>query len=180
MSNITAQHGVFLNVLNAGVVIIGNSGVGKSELALGLIDRGHKFIADDIIEIRMENSRLIGSCPALLQDFLEVRGIGVLNIAKLFSSAVIQKEHPIDIAVEFKNYELEGLRDIDRIHGEHGIVEWLGIPIPKVTIPIAPGRSLPILLEAAVRNQQLKNFGYDATADFLYRQQEKIRNQSCD
>lgn len=178
MPETTTQHGVLVNVLNTGVVILGESSVGKSELALGLIDRGHKFIADDIIEIRREDDRLMGSCPPILQDFLEIRGIGILNVAKLFSSAVIQKESEIDLTVEFKNYDDQSLPGIDRIHGEHSEVDWLGIKIPKVTIPIAPGRNLAILLEAAVRNQQLKNFGYDATTAFLQRQKEKMQENS--
>ena len=166
-------HGVFMSVLNVGVLLTGNSGVGKSELALSLINCGHQLIADDaVIFSCTAPNTLIGTCPALLQDFLEVRGLGIINIRAMFGSGAIKSSKQLQLMVKtviMGGKELLAVNRLEGIHTQHTI---LGVDIPEVTIPVAPGRSLTVLVEGAVRNQILKLNGYDASEEFIQRQQQ--------
>lgn len=167
-------HGVFMEVFDVGVLLVGASGAGKSELALELIDRGHRLIADDCPTFsRLTPDFLTGTCPALLQDFLEVRGIGILNIRAMFGNTAIKDRKHLNLIVQIVDLREEKslFNNIDRMQGLYNTREILNLSIPEVTLPAAPGRSLAILVEAAVRNQILRFHGYDASA--LFRQQHK-------
>jgi HPr kinase/phosphorylase len=161
------QHGVFMKIDSYGVLIVGRSGIGKSELALSLIDQGHAFIADDIVEIRVnEMQQLIGSCPQALRDFLEVRGLGIINVSRLYGGDVLMSEHPLNMVIHLKEFTRTELNEIDRYHGMHSEVEFLTIKIPEVTIPVGLSHNLVVLVETAVRMQQLRQQGYLANEEF--------------
>lgn len=154
-----------------GILITGDSGIGKSEVALSLVKQGHKLIADDIVELsRNDNDELVGRCPPPLQDFLEVRGLGLLDIRRLFSDDSIAARKPLELIVRIHILDAEELRKIDRIHGLYTTQTILGVDVPEVTIPVVTGRNLAILIEAAVKNQRLRKSGYDPVKVFLDRQ----------
>lgn len=170
--NIT-KHGVFMDVLGIGVLLTGASGMGKSELALGLINRGHRLVADDAVLLQHEKDDVImGTCPAILQDFLEVRGLGILNIRVMFGDTAIKEKKRLQLLIKIVNLTNENLINLDRLHGEHHLQNILGVEIPEVTIPVAPGRNLAVLVECAVRNQVLKMTGYSASQEFIDRQNQ--------
>jgi len=163
-------HGVYMEVLGLGAFLTGKSGIGKSELALGLIDRGHHLIADDAIEFSKDaNGHLIGTCPSLLQDFLEIRGIGILNIRAMFGETAIRRSKRLQLIVKLEHFTEEGLHTIDRLHGMHTSQEILGVTIPEVTIPVTFSRNLAVLVETAVRNELLQQQGYLAHEEFKQR-----------
>jgi HPr kinase/phosphorylase len=162
----TTLHGVFIDVLGLGVLLNGRSGIGKSELALGLLDRGHNLVADDSVIFAKRQDKLFGSCPEVLQDFLEVRGLGILNIRAMFGDDAITNEKCLQLIINIIQVNQNDLYLIDRLHGMHGEKKVIGINIPEVSIPVAPGRSLAILVESAVKNHLLKLDGYNASQDF--------------
>lgn len=174
------RHGVFMDVLGVGVLLTGKSGVGKSELALGLINCGHRLVADDaVIFSKLSQETLIGSCPRVLQDFLEVRGLGIINIRAMFGDNAIKESKRLQLIVKVVAMEHEELQNVDRLEGIHDFKTILDIRIPEVTIPVAPGRNLAVLVEGAVRNQILKLTGYEASKEFIQRQLHTIEdNQS--
>jgi len=171
------MHGVFLDVLGMGVMITGDSGVGKSELALELISRGSGLIADDVIELyRIAPETLEGRCPVLLCDFLEVRGLGVLNIRTIFGEAALRPRKNMKLIVHLeKPAGSETTQYVDRLPLKPGIHEILGVSISKVTIPVAAGRNLAVLVEAAVRNHVLQLRGIDSTREFVERQAHHMK-----
>ena len=171
----TTMHGVFLDVLGMGVMITGDSGVGKSELALELISRGSGLIADDVIELyRIAPETLEGRCPALLRDFLEVRGLGVLNIRTIFGEAALRPRKNIKLIVHLEKPAGSETQYVDRLPLKPGFHEILGVNISKVTIPVAAGRNLAVLVEAAVRNHVLQLRGIDSTREFIERQAQEM------
>jgi len=173
----TTIHGVFMEVLGMGVLITGDAAAGKSELALELLSRGNRLVADDAPEFtRIAPDIVNGNCPALLREFLEVRGLGVLNIRQMFGDSAIKRSKYLRLIVQLKRMNQQELAELDRLSGCNATREVLGVPIPEVTVPVAPGRNLAILVEAAVRNHMLKLQGYDASAAFIERQQQAIRN----
>lgn len=171
------MHGVFMEVMGIGVLLTGPSGIGKSELALELISRGHRLIADDAPEFRRSApDRIRGRSPALLKDFLEVRGLGILNIREMFGDASIVETKRLRLIVHIDNITDESLWEIDRIGGSQRKKTILDVDIPEVQIPVAPGRNVAVIIEAAVRNHVLYLNGYNAANDFISRQQ-KIMNK---
>lgn len=173
--NSITMHGVFMDVLGVGVLLVGSSGIGKSEIALNLINRGHRLVADDAVLFKINNNdAVIGTCPELLQDFLEVRGLGILNIRVMFGDTAIRENKRLQLVVRLVAVDHLELQEIDRLYGIYRTQEILGIDIPEVSIPVAPGRNLSIIVEGAVRNQVLKNTGYDASQDFINRQHQII------
>lgn len=172
-------HGVFVDVLGLGVLLTGYSGIGKSELGLSLIDRGHRLIADDcVIFMKNTQNEIIGSCPPMLQDFLEVRGLGILNIRAMFGDDAIREHKRLQLIVNIVRIPDEELQLIDRLHGMHRNYQMFDCSIPEVSVPVAPGRNLSILVESAVRNQILKKNGYEATEEFMQRQDVALLSQN--
>jgi HPr kinase/phosphorylase len=169
----TTLHGVFLDVLELGVLITGASAIGKSELALELISRGNGLVADDIVELsRISPDTVEGRCPDVLRDFLEVRGIGVLNIRTIFGETAIRPRKLLRLIVHLEDHSNETFSELDRLKVDATFQEVLGVPVRRVTIPVAAGRNLAVLVEAAVRNFVLNQRGIDSTKEFIERQQQ--------
>ncbi|MBK1706762.1 HPr(Ser) kinase/phosphatase [Halochromatium glycolicum] len=171
----TTLHGVFLEVLGMGVLLVGDPGIGKSELALEMVVRGHRLIADDAPEVaRIGPETLQGSCPPLLRDFLEVRGLGVLNVRAMFGEGAVQQREQLNLIVNMRSFDGAALAHMDRLRGSLSTRTILGVVVPEITLPVAPGRNLAVLLETAVRNQILRVRGYDAGDDLIDRQARSI------
>jgi HPr kinase/phosphorylase len=172
-------HGVFMEVLGTGVLITGKSSVGKSELALALIARGHRLIADDAPEFtRIGPDILDGRSPSMLKDFMEVRGIGVLNIRDMYGDNALKLNKYLRLIVHLKRLMADEHAQLDRLQGERTTRTILGIEIPQILIPVAPGRNIEVLVEAAVRNHILRISGNDACEKFIELQQDAINNQA--
>jgi HPr kinase/phosphorylase len=173
LADTVSLHGVFMDVLGMGVLITGDSGVGKSELALELISRGHGLVADDVVEMaRIAPTTIEGSCPGMLRDFLEVRGLGLLNIRTIFGETASRRKMKLKIIVHLQKTMLGA--EAPRLPLDAQRQEVLGIPIRKIVIPVAAGRNLAVLLEAAVRNTILQLRGIDSMQDFIDRQQRMM------
>ena len=178
LGEVTNLHGVFLDVLEIGVLITGDSSIGKSELALELISRGHGLVADDVVELQQMGPETIqGRCPPLLRDFLEVRGLGVLNIKSIFGETAIRPRKVLRLMVHLE-MPVRGAPPRDRLATRSGTQDILGVEIPTVTLDVAPGRNLAVLVEAAVRNHILITRGIDSTREFIARQEAQIRAES--
>jgi len=174
----TTIHGVFLDVLGVGVLITGDSGVGKSELALELISRGGGLIADDVVELyRLGPESLEGRCPPLLSDYLEVRGLGVLNIRTIFGEAALRPRKNVKLIVHLERPSGSDLTHLERLPLKPGTEMLMDIEIHKVTIPVAAGRNLAVLTEAAVRSHVLQMRGIDSTREFIERQARSMTSQ---
>jgi len=159
------RHGVLMEVYGEGLLLIGESGIGKSEAAVELLKRGHRLIADDAVEIRKiaENS-LVGTAPALIRNYIELRGIGIINVAKLFGMGAVKAENEINLVVNIVPWNTQEL--YDRLGLEEQYMEILGAKIPMNTIPITPGRNLAVLLEVAAMNNRQRKMGYNAALEF--------------
>ncbi len=178
LADSTSKHGVFMDVLGLGVLITGESGVGKSELALELISRGHGLVADDVVEIsRIAAKTLEGRCPPLLKDFLEVRGLGVLNIRVIFGETAVRPKMNLKLIVHLEKPGQAGATPAERLPLHELTEDVLGLPIREVVIPVAAGRNLAVLVEAAVRNYILQLRGYDSTQEFIARQQGELKRE---
>jgi len=173
----TTAHGVFLDVLGMGVLIKGDSGVGKSELALELISRGSGLVADDVVELyRVGPEAVEGRCPELLRDFLEVRGLGVLNIRTIFGEAALRPRKNVKLIVQLERLSSTDARSGERLPLQASHETVLGVDIRRVNLPVAAGRNLAVLTEAAVRNYVLQLRGVDSTEEFISRQARKMRD----
>ncbi len=160
------RHGVLIEVYGEGVLIVGESGVGKSETAIELVKRGHRLVADDAVEIRRVSSiSLVGSSPDNIRHFLELRGIGIINIRRLFGIGSVKVTEKIDLIVELEPWEKDKIYDRMGIDNEYTTI--LGVKIPSLTIPIKPGRNLAVILEVAAMNNRQKKMGYNAAHDLL-------------
>ncbi|MCR5652345.1 MAG: HPr(Ser) kinase/phosphatase [Ruminococcus sp.] len=160
------RHGVLVEVYGEGCLIIGDSGVGKSETAIELIKRGHRLIADDAVEIRKINSRtLIGQSPQNIRHFVELRGVGIINARNLFGMGAIKLTEKIDMVINLEIWEKS--KAYDRMGLENEYLEILGIDIPIMTIPVKPGRNLSNIIEVAAMNNRQKKMGYNAAQDLL-------------
>jgi HPr kinase/phosphorylase len=176
LSEVTTSHGVFLDVLGFGILITGDSQIGKSELALELISRGAGLVADDAVELYGIGPETIqGRCPPLLRDFLEVRGIGVLNIKAIFGETAVRPRKTLRLIVHLERPTEEYFRGLDRLQTKSGSTQILGVEIPTVTLAVVAGRNLAVLVEAAVRHYILQTRGYDSTKDFLDRHEQAMR-----
>jgi HPr kinase/phosphorylase len=172
-------HGVFMEVMAIGVLITGPSGIGKSELALELITRGHRLIADDAPQFsRLAPDIINGTCPEALRDYLEVRGMGIINIRKLYGDSAIKKNKYLRLMVKLEPMSKQQLLHLDRLEGSHNSRKIMDIDIPEITLPVAPGRNLAILLECAARNHSLISSGYNAAEEFMAYQQKMINQKS--
>ena len=169
------RHGVFMDVLGLGVLITGESGVGKSELGLELISRGHGLVADDVVAFsRLAASTLEGRCPRMLQDFIEVRGLGILNIRTIFGETAVRRKMKLRLIAHLEKPQPGGRNPAERLPLAELAEEILGVSVRKVIVPVAAGRNLAVLVEAAVRNEILKLRGIDSTAEFLARQKQQM------
>jgi HPr kinase/phosphorylase len=174
-----SAHGVFIEVQGFGVLIKGSPAIGKSELALELISRGHRLVADDVVDFfRISPERIEGRCPALLQDFLEVRGLGVLNIRALFGDSSVKPTKPLDLIIQLELAQALDPQAIDRLNIKSQHETVLGVRIPKICIPVAAGRNIAVLVEVAVRNHMLLLRGVNSTKQFMERQQRELRAQA--
>ena len=168
----TTMHGVLMDVLGLGVLITGESGLGKSELGLELISRAHGLVADDVVELtRIAAKTLEGRCPPLLKNLLEVRGLGLLDIRAIFGETAIRPKMNLKLIVHLQRPHAIGTADYERLPLNEQMEDVLGVPVRKVVIPVAAGRNLAVLTEAAVRNTILQLRGIDTMADFMARQQ---------
>jgi len=175
LADTETRHGVFMDVLGLGVLITGNSGIGKSELGLELISRGHGLVADDVVEIyKIAAQTLEGRCPAILKDFLEVRGLGMLNIRTIFGETAVRPKMKMKLIVHLDRPNQPGSAEMERLPLHELSEEILGITVRKVVIPVVAGRNLAVLLEAAVRNYVLQLRGMDSTAEFIARQHQAL------
>ena len=182
LGEVTTLHGVMLDVLEIGVLITGDSSIGKSELALELISRGHGLVADDVVELQQIGPETIqGRCPPMLRDFLEVRGLGVLNIRSIFGETAVRPRKALRLIVHLDmpegGYKVEPK---DRLATRAGTQDILGVEIPTVTLAVAPGRNLAVLVEAAVRNHILLTRGVNSTQEFIARQEEAMRAEAAE
>ena len=159
------RHGVLVEVYGEGILLIGDSGIGKSEAAVELLKRGHRLIADDAVEIRKVSSgSLVGTAPELIRNYIELRGIGVINVAKLFGVGAVRGENEINLVVKIVPWNT--LEVYDRLGLEEQYIEILGVNVPMNTIPITPGRNLAMILEVAAMNNRQKKMGYNAALEF--------------
>ena len=175
LAETSSMHGVFLEVLGTGVLIKGDAGVGKSELALELITRGHRLVADDVVELKHVAPEILeGFCPPLIRDFLEVRGLGILNIRFLFGETAVKLQKNLKLIVELVHPQEIGEVGLNRLDMVASTETILGVAIPKVRIPVAAGRNLAVLVEVAVRNHILKSRGINPLEQFIKRQKAAI------
>ncbi|TRZ64128.1 MAG: HPr kinase/phosphorylase [Rhodocyclaceae bacterium] len=174
LAETVSLHGVFMDVLGMGVLITGDSGVGKSELGIELISRGHGLVADDVVEIsRLSSDILEGRCPDLLKDFIEVRGLGLLNIRTIFGETACRRKMKLKLIVHLQKKQ-PGVPDAARLPLDAQTEIILGVAVRKVVIPVTAGRNLAVLLEAAVRSTILQLRGIDSMQEFLDRQQRAL------
>ncbi len=181
LADCSTVHGVMLDVLGMGVLITGESGAGKSELALELISRGSGLIADDVVELyRVGPENIDGRCPPLLKDFLEVRGLGVLNIRTIFGEAALRPRKALKLIVHLERPGGRDAASVERLPLKPGSESIMGVELRKVAIPVAAGRNLAVLTEAAVRNYVLQLRGMDSTREFIERQAEQLESARDD
>ena len=175
----TMKHGVFLDVFEIGVLLTGSSGLGKSELALELISRGHSLVADDAVELHRTSPEVLeGRCPTMLRDFLEVRGLGVLNIRHIFGETSIRPKKQLKLIINLVPADDEDMKQLDRLSIRSETESILNVRIRAVTLPVAAGRNLAVLVEAAVRNYILQLRGKDSTREFLERHQAMMKEEA--
>lgn len=174
----TILHGVFLDVLEIGMLIMGDSAMGKSELALDLISRGHGLVADDAVELyRIGPETLEGRCPLLLRDFLEVRGLGILNIRTIFGETAVRPKKVLKLIIHLVKANDQAMQALDRLNIQSETQDILSVTVRKVVLPVAAGRNLAVLVEAAVRNYILQLRGIDSTREFIQRHTNFLREQ---
>ncbi len=173
------MHGVLVEVYGMGILITGASGVGKSETALELVKRGHRLIADDAVQIKkVGEDLLIGEAPELIRHFLEIRGLGILDIERLYGIGAVKKWEAIDLVVELEEWDSE--KEYDRLGLDDEYVDILGNKVVKLTIPVRPGRNIAMILEVATRNTRQKQFGYNAASelDKRFKQEYEKKKQN--
>jgi HPr kinase/phosphorylase len=164
LAPIVTRHGVLMDVFGVGVMITGESGVGKSECALELVKRGHRLVADDVVEIRkVSDNRLSGEAPDTVRHFMEVRGVGIINIKNMFGVGAVINAKSIDLVIHLELWN--DAKEYDRLGLNEEFVTILGVKLQRLTIPVRPGRNLAIILEVAASNHRLKQMGYNAAQE---------------
>jgi HPr kinase/phosphorylase len=172
-------HGVLMDILGLGVLIIGDSGLGKSECALDLIVRGHRLVADDTVEVRRRGeTTVIGTCPELTRHHMEVRGIGVINIRDLFGVAATRTTKRVELVVRLEPWDPD--REYERLGLDENTFDLFGVKVPLISMPVAPGRNLAILVEVAARNQLLRSRGLNAARDLAARLDRQLNTVERD
>ena len=164
LANRITQHGVLVEVYGEGVLILGESGIGKSETAIALVERGHRLIADDAVEIkRVSATTLVGSAPSLIKHYVELRGIGIIDVRRIYGMGAIKDTEKIDLVIHLEQW-VEG-KMYDRFGLDDQTYNILGIDVPSIIVPVRPGRSLPIILEIAAMNNRQKRMGYNTAEE---------------
>ena len=177
----TSLHGVFIEVMGVGVLLTGAPGVGKSELALELVSRGHRLIADDAPEFaQVAPDTVEGSCPAALRDFMEVRGLGIVNVRALFGDSAVKPRRTLRLVISLEVMVDTQLSPEERLEGIRRSRTVLGVQVPEVALPVAPGHNMAVLVESTVRNFILRMKGYDATKDFADRQHRIMHGEQIE
>lgn len=167
------RHGVFVEVYGEGILILGESGIGKSETAIELVKRGHRLVADDAVEIKRVSAKtLVGAAPELIKYYIELRGIGIVDVRRLFGMGAVKATERIDLVIKLENWDPEKL--YDRFGLEEETEDILGIEIPAITIPVHPGRNLAVVLEIAAMNHRQKKLGYNTAEEFNKRLMEQM------
>lgn len=162
------RHGVLVEVYGEGILLLGESGVGKSETAIELIKRGHRLIADDAVEIRrVSNKSLVGTAPDNIRHFIELRGIGIINASRIFGVGAVKLTEKIDLVINMELWDVNKV--YDRMGLDNQTTEILGLQVPSLTIPVKPGRNLAVIIEVAAMNSRQKKLGYNAAQDLLQR-----------
>ena len=181
LAETTNEHGVYIEVYSLGVFITGKTAIGKSELALSLITRGHRLISDDVTLFTRSTPEVVeGTSPRLLSDFLEVRGLGVVNIRAMFGANSLKQSMPLSLIVKMVELDKNNSTEFDRLGNNQATRNILGLDFPEVALPVAPGRNLAVLVEAAASNHLLHSSGYNAAQDFINRQNHEIANNTDD
>ncbi len=175
---IVVSHGVLVDVDGLGILLKGDSGVGKSEAALELIKRGHRLVSDDAVEIKRIDDRLVGQSPALTRHMMEIRGIGLLDIKSLYGIGAVKPTKTIDIVAHLENWDER--KYYDRLGLDEEYIEILGIKLPKITVPVKPGRNIAVILEIAARNQRQKVMGYNAAIEFNQKLLKELSSSNPD
>ena len=168
-------HGVLLDVFGVGVLITGESGIGKSECALELIKRGHQLVADDVVDISRVGSKLVGESPEMVRDFMELRGIGIVDIKSIFGIGAVLRRKTINIVIHLEIWSPD--KDYDRLGTREQTIEILGVNLPLIEMPVRSGRNLAIIMEIAARNWRLKSEGYNAVAELDRRLAQRFSAQ---
>ena len=172
LAPVLSVHGVLVDVYGVGLLIIGRGSIGKSESALDLIVRGHRLVSDDVVEIRRQADHLTGTAPELLRYHMELRGLGIINIKELFGVVATRSQVEVELVVELEHWQENG--NYDRLGLDELTISILGLPVPYLLMPVAPGRNITILLEVAVRNLLLKRKGIHSAKDFTRRLQQML------
>jgi len=171
MAPCITRHGVMLEIYGEGVMITGDSGIGKSEVAMELIMRGHRLVADDAVELRRISNKLIGTAPEVIRHYLELRGVGVIDVRQLFGMRAIKEETQLDLVIHFERWDDN--KFYDRLGIEDHFTELLDVQVPIVTIPVAPGRSLAGIAEVAAMNNRHRKYGFNAARELARRVDER-------
>ena len=164
LAPVITRHGVLVDVYGEGVLIFGDSGIGKSETAIELIKRGHRLVADDAVEITRIGSTLSGTAPELIRNYLEVRGVGVIDVEKLFGVGAVQDSTQIDLVIQFEKWEDD--KFYDRLGLDENDTTILDVPVPQITIPVSAGRNLAAIVELAAMNNRQKKHGFNSAREF--------------
>jgi HPr kinase/phosphorylase len=159
-------HGVLVEVFGVGILILGDSGVGKSETALELIERGHRLVADDVVEIHCVNGNILMGAGAnkIIGHHMEIRGLGIINVTHLFGVGAIRDQKQIQLVAVLEEWDSK--KNYDRLGTDDKVMEILGVSIPRLEIPVKPGRNIPIIIEVAAMNERLKKMGYNSAREF--------------
>lgn len=171
------RHGVLMEIYGEGVLLIGESGIGKSEAAVELLKRGHRLIADDAVEIRkVTNGSLVGTCPELIRNYIELRGLGIINVVQIFGVGAVKQENTVDLVANIVPWDSHKV--YDRLGLENQYMELAGVKIPMNTIPTTPGRNLAVILEVAAINNRQRKMGYNSALEFSEKLDANYRKET--
>ena len=173
LANRITQHGVLVEVFGEGVLILGESGIGKSETAIALVERGHRLIADDAVEIkRVSATSLIGKAPEIIRHYVELRGIGIVDVRRLFGMGAVKESEKIDLIINLETWQDDKM--YDRLGLDEQTTNILGIDVPSIVLPVCPGRNLSVVIEVAAMNNRQKKMGFNSAAEFNKRLMESM------
>lgn len=176
LAPMTTLHGVLLDIYGLGVLLTGESGIGKSEVALELVKRGHRLVADDsVIVKKISDNRLVGEAPEIIRNMMEMRGVGIINVELMYGISAVIASKSIDLVVHLEYWDKT--KDYDRLGMDEDRKEVLGVSVPLLTVPVRPGRNLAIIMETAARNTRLKQSGYNALDEIQQRQQKLMEEE---